>query len=321
MTTTLYVARRFGRLANRLVLSAHLAAFAREHGLRLVNYTLHSYASEFANLRSDLGCSFPPRRGISSMLPGFGSVVRKTRLCYHLVRTAAHVAPRLPVVGAGVVTLDDELTDLADDSGIIPLEDQRIADLFTSRRRVFVNGWQFRAPELVVHHADEIREYLRPAYKHFKAAHAVVGPLRDAVDVVVGVHLRRGDYRTWLGGRYFFDDAAYNMWMSQVARQYPRQRVAFLICSDEPIQRSSYSPHRVATGPGSPLGDMTALSMCDLILGPVSTYSQWASFAGDTPLLTVTHERQAADRHAAQVSRMDVLPGITPDARIPSAAA
>lgn len=312
---TIYVARRFGRLANRLVLTAHIAAYARERGHRVVNYTLHSYAHLFEHLQHDLACGFPVsrRRSWASYLPLVHSSIRKTRVCYHTVRYASKIAPTLPIVGHRSVSIDDSATDLMDARGVISLDQPALQARLAGKSRVFVYGWQFRAPELLAQHADEVRDYLRPADAIARVARQSVAPLREVADVVVGIHRRQGDYRTWLGGRYYFDDLAYQRWMHQIAGQFPGQKVAFLVCSDEPWDAASFAPHSVFAGPGSAFADITALGLCNLVVGPVSTFSQWASFAGNVPLVLLTGADLRVDVSASRVSMGDVLPGITPD--------
>ena len=117
--------------------------------------------------------------------------------------------------------------------------------------------------------------------------------LRAAADVVVGVHVRQGDYRTWRNGKYFFNPARYADWMREMAGLFPGRRAAFLICSDEPRNASEFPGITVELGAGSALADLCALAGCDYIIGPQSTYTQWASFYGNKPLLLL---QSAADR-------------------------
>lgn len=62
------VGHRFGQLGNRLILSAHLMAAAREYGVGLSNLAFAEYAHLFQGTASDLWCRFPCR-AISSKQP------------------------------------------------------------------------------------------------------------------------------------------------------------------------------------------------------------------------------------------------------------
>jgi len=124
----------------------------------------------------------------------------------------------------------------------------------------------------------------------------------------VGVHLRQGDYRTWLAGRNFFPTPCYVQWMHELAEQFPERKVAFLVCSDEPRDAREFSGLQVGWGPGSPVGDLYALAKCDYILGPVSSFSQWASFYGNKPLRHVRDRGERVDCDSFRVSFLREIP-------------
>ena len=147
-------------------------------------------------------------------------------------------------------------------------------------RVVLVNGWNFRAHGLTLRHGEEIRRYFRPIRPLEEASRAVVEGLRKNADLVVGVHVRRGDYATWQNGNFFFELARYAAWMRQLAEQFPGQRLAFFVCSNEPLAESDFAGLSVGFGQGHPVSDLYGLGECDYLFGPPSTYSQWASFYG-----------------------------------------
>jgi hypothetical protein len=72
--------------------------------------------------------------------------------------------------------------------------------------------------------------------------------------------------------------------MRELATQFSGRKVAFFVCSDEPRQASEFTGLTVVIGAGPPVVDLYALTGCDYVLGPPSTFSQWASFYGNKPL-------------------------------------
>jgi len=56
------------------------------------------------------------------------------------------------------------------------------------------------------------------------------------------------------------------------------------------------------------MGDLYALAKCDYILGPLSSYSQWASFYGNKPLYQLTGSQERLERAKFQVSYLDEIP-------------
>jgi hypothetical protein len=100
----------------------------------------------------------------------------------------------------------------------------------------------------------------------------------------------------------------YTAWMRELADQIPGQRVSFLVCSDEPRRQEEFPGLSVGFGPGFPMGDLYALAKCDYILGPLSSFSQWASFYGNKPLYQFRESNDHPERGKFRVSYLDDIP-------------
>lgn len=301
----IYVALRCGRLANRLVLFANLMAFAEEHGCRLVNFTFHSYADLFTTTRADFYCQFPPakKRSLWDCLPPLGRLLRHLRLPYQVIRYASRLNERFTPFGRRVVTVRE-----FPGQNITRLDDPELVSRLREARTLFFYGWNFRSSELVQRHAEKIRAYFQPVEEIAHASRAAVARLRAQAGVVVGVHIRHGDYRTWKQGCYFYPAEQYATWMRSLAAQFPGQRVAFLVASDEPRTSAEFPGLTTGFGPGSPVADIYALAGCDYIFGPPSTYSQWASFQGNKPLLQLHHRDDPIRPDLFAVSFLENIP-------------
>lgn len=269
------IAQRFGQLGNRLLLFAHLIAFAQEHHLTVVNLAFEEYAPLFQATRGDLFCRYPPAR--SRLKP----TARRRHWLFRLAARALREAEarHLPFVRA---------CRLADDQTL--LLDAEFARL-ARRKIVFVGGWLFRMPGPLADSAPALRDYFRPLDESAQAAARSARSARDGCDVLMGVHVRHGDYRGYAGGRYFFTPEQYAALMARAASLFPAQRVGFLICSNESQPAAPFEGLRVTFGPGDLIEDLYALAACDFLLGPPSTFTWWASFYGGVPLCQI----QAAD--------------------------
>jgi hypothetical protein len=301
----LIVGRRCGRLANRVVLFANLVAYAAEHGHRLINVTFHSYAACFETTRRDVWCQYPipKRRSWLDAVPGLAGAIRKTRVFYHVIRGLSVLNEKLPLFGKRVVTLRER-----PGQHLILLESPELEAQIADARVVFVYGWTFRAPGAVQRRADEVRKYFRPTEAYERASSEAVAPLRRNAEVVVGVHIRQGDYRNWRKGSCFFSMAQYAVWMRELAAQFPGQRVSFLVCSDEARSQEEFPGLVVGFGPGSPMGDLYALAKCDYLLGTLSSFSQWASFYGNKPLYQVRDANERLELGKFRVSYLEEIP-------------
>jgi hypothetical protein len=224
------------------------------------------------------------------VIPPLGRLLRRLRLPYQLVRYASRLNERFAPFGKRVVTVRE-----IPGQHITPLENLELLTRLRGARTVFFYGWNFRSPELVRRHAEKIRAYFQPVEEIAAASRAAVARMRVQAEIVVGVHIRHGDYRTWKDGQYFYPAEQYAAWMRAMAAHFPGRKVGFLVASDEPRQAEEFPGLAVGFCPGSPVSDIYALAGCDYIFGPPSTYSQWASFHGNKPLLQL-HRRDAPVR-------------------------
>ena len=108
-------------------------------------------------------------------------------------------------------------------------------------------------------------------------------------DIRLGLHIRRGDYARWNGGAYFFTDGEYARAVSEFCRLHPGKTVQVLVATNDPktdfglLRRESGAAGVFPIG-GNPGEDLYALSECDCIIGPKSTFSLVAAFYRDVPL-------------------------------------
>lgn len=282
------ISGRCGRMANRTILFANFIALAEEQGHRVANPTFHSYARFFEATRADIYCRYPraTRRSWFDIVPGVGDGIRGTRIFFHLARAFGLWNERHPVLGKAIFTLRETPAQ-----PITALDGPEVQAKIRDARIIFVNGWNFRAPALVQRHAEKIRSYFQPVAEIEQAGRQAVDRLRRRADVVVGVHIRRGDYRDFKDGVYFFPVAQYAAWMRRLAEQFPGGKAAFFVCSNEPRQEQEFPGLQVGIGAGSALADICALAQCDYILGPVSSFSMWASFYGHKPLFLIRNNQ------------------------------
>lgn len=150
----------------------------------------------------------------------------------------------------------------------------------------FVSGWKRRNdtkfyPSVI----QEMRRLFKPNENIVQEVDNVLGRYRDDGFFIIGVHIRAGDYRSWEGGKYYFNTEEYTGFMIQLASLYRDRKVCFFISSNEEYDRRLFDGMNLvdAKFPTS-AHDLYALSLCDRIIGPLSTFSRWASLYGSVPL-------------------------------------
>ena len=271
------VAGRYGQLGNRLFLFGHLIAAAAEHGFRVWNPAFGEYADLFASTAGDPLCRYPPPR---RRLPAPAAAALR-EAAYLAARDGARVSLALGLSGRlhRVVRLNHE--DGPFDLGV--------PSFVAAARRmpVLIEGWLFRDDASFEKHASLVRAHFRPLDAHERRVATLLDRARAGAPLLVGVHVRRGDYRRFMGGRFLFDDATYARLMHATRELLAERDVRFLLCADEPVADNCFRGLDVVRGTGHALEDLYALAGCDYVLGPPSTYTGWASFYGRVPLFSV----------------------------------
>jgi len=141
-------------------------------------------------------------------------------------------------------------------------------------------------------HAEQLRFLFSPSQEVWNRINRLFGH-QIQEQVTIGVHIRRGDYSSYMNGIWFYDLVIYKKYMLQLISlfQMNKKSVRFFICSNEEIDTSIFNGcHFILQGDNDMMFDLYALAKCDYIIGPPSTYSQWASFYGKTPLAVLVND-------------------------------
>ncbi len=279
---TLLVARRDGRLGNQLFLFSHLITCALETGNRVVHPAFYKYAKHFEGTRSDPLCRFPVvRPGIALVLGPLLRVGAARKVFEHLSLDMAHRAPGLRHRLRRMKRTDENHQM---DSAVFL---QQTAGV----RVVLLHEWTWRYTSCIAEHYDTIRAHFTPVEKHRLAIDKVVATARAGCDVLVGVHIRHGDFREWFDGQFFHPVERFVTVMKHVASLLTNRKVGFLVCSDETHDPAAFGQLDVHFGSGHLVEDLYSLARCDYLVGThVSSFSAWASFFGQTPLWNLQGE-------------------------------
>lgn len=270
------IVEKTGQLGNRLFNFANFIAFAAETGQTVLNPSFDEYAPYFETTSSDVFCRYPARKSSPLITNNLG--VR--RRLYKLINTYAirwlHKL-RLQKWAISIVHVPDRQIYILDDNPAArkPLLEKRLT---------LVAGLNFRDISGIEKHLNKIREYFKPIRAHQQRVDSVIKRARQDCDVLVGVHIRQGDYETHLGGRYFYDINVFKSFITRIENLMPDRRVGFLVCSNGELDPQDFVEHTVTFGPGHIVEDMYSLAACEYIVGPPSTYSLWASLYGGARL-------------------------------------
>lgn len=150
-----------------------------------------------------------------------------------------------------------------------------------------VSGWNYRDYMNMDKHHDQIAAFFTPRQEAI--SYAVDFEQRYFRDekVIVGVHIRRGDYAWWQGGKFYFEDEIYAAVMDGLAEELRTvgMKIRFVLFSNEGLNLDHFKGmYEVVRSDGSPYDDHWIMSKCDYLVGPPSTFTIWASWYGRVPL-------------------------------------
>jgi len=154
---------------------------------------------------------------------------------------------------------------------------------------VKVDGWIFVDKNSLKRHEDIIRKVFRPNQIYIDNIHKLKEECFSKYDEVIGVHLRKKDYSTFNNGKWFYSNMEYLSFLNRILMlpRFKNRKIGFLLCSDEKINMNDFSSLNIIKSTSHFIEDLYALSFCNFIVGPPSTFSSWASFYGGTPLLHI----------------------------------
>jgi hypothetical protein len=158
---------------------------------------------------------------------------------------------------------------------------------------IYLNGWLFRCPTLIKKHYTKIKDRLRIKNKFVKKIDAKFLELNKTYQKIIGVHIRQGDYKFYMGGQFYIDQKE----VLEIIKKYTEEnstsgKVLFFICSDSPIEKEMFSIQNlnVMFGTGVMIEDFYSLSKCHVVVGSDSTFGAVSAYYGNIPFVILNKE-------------------------------
>ena len=240
-----------GRMCNNILQYGHLYAWGREHGRSTMSMR---FAYKYCYFRI---CH-----------------TRYHNFFFYLLAKYAAKWHLLPVADFG---LDAPAADYAAQERLL-----------LTHRHLVAEGWYARWYDLFLKYKSEIISLFTFDEEVCRRPDLLLSSLPEGV-LCIGLHIRRGDYRRWYGGRYYYSDEQYINVVKGHLSTLPEKRVALLVCGNDPeldeaAFRQAFPDATVLFPKGNPAEDLYLLSRCDRLIGAPSTFSLVASMYRDVPL-------------------------------------
>lgn len=152
---------------------------------------------------------------------------------------------------------------------------------------VFVSGWLFRDIVNFEKHKELLLNLWRPNLNFRNNIDTYYKKYKQGHDVLIGVHIRGGDYKDFEGGKWYYTPEQYYTKIKELAslKTFHGKKLGFIICTNEKnISMQGQNNFSVFNEERHFVEDLYLLAKCDYIIGPPSTFSMWASYYGNVPL-------------------------------------
>jgi hypothetical protein len=264
------IASKSGQLGNRIILFAHFIANAIEYGYELYNPNFDEYCLFFDSTTNNNFDGYP----ITVVGKDFINLRQKKiseRINFNTLRYL--LLPSCKILKT---------------KKRYELSDKYFLNLLERKKIIITYGWLFRDRDNFNKYLDILKKIFSPIEIHARNVDRLIQNCRSDQEknkLLIGVHIRRGDYQTFQGGKYYYENSVYLKYMTQIYEifQQEQKSVAFLLCSNETISEV-FNQFEVYTGTGHLIEDLYCLAKCDYLMGPTSTYTSWASIYGNVPL-------------------------------------
>ena len=200
------IVSRVGWLANRLLHASSFMGNAKEHGYKVLHLFFDDYYPFFSESLSDnrIPIKFLGKRD-SWLLSSFQKFVTLGVKAFSKLGIT-----KLPFVE--IVRYDGW------HQGLKPfdLNDERFVKKARSKL-ILVMGWAFRDPENFKKHKSLLLDTWMPNKYYRDNVEKYLNKYKDGADLLIGVHLRGGDYKSFEGGKWYYTPGQYYEKMKEVA--------------------------------------------------------------------------------------------------------
>lgn len=264
----LIVIKSTGNHSNRLIQNLHFEVFCKKYGIQYLNPTFEDMATYYV----EPCCTETNLFYKILQIDLLGRMFRHSRIVKKLF---------------SVVWLISKLGLIKfirfDKKGDEKYCENYLLRAFETKNTIYVAGWSFRVPKSATSYREEMcKNYsLKKIFYQDNLLVNKVEKLRSEGYYLVGVHIRRGDYKKWKNGKYYYSDEIYEKHIETIKSSI-EGKVAFILFSNDKVKFQESD--NIIVSKEDWFVDQYVMSLCDCLLGPPSTFTLWASYMGNVKL-------------------------------------
>ena len=264
---------KYGNIGNQLYMSCFLIKWAEEFNVLTFNFGLIHNQKYYTKPSNDIFLRYPYRKSFNP-----------PKLQEILASSLNRISLRLLNFKFWKSIKSLDLLQNKTDKDFYELE-----TTIQNSNIIFLRGFVHNQPYSIFRKVfPKIKEYFEVSSRYTSKINQPLESLKE-YDILVGVAIRHGDYKTWQNGKYYLSTEIYQKWMEKVESFFAPKSVGFFIASDEEQDLSIFEKHNFFFRSGHPLENLYSLAKCDFLLSVPSSFAGWAHFIGETALLTLDH--------------------------------
>ena len=165
----------------------------------------------------------------------------------------------------------------------------------TTVGNIYFDSWLLRNPVGLEKYRDEIHSYFKPRKDINDVVVSQMKEWRKKGKMIVGIHVRQGDYKTWRGGAYLIKQSRVreiiDEYLSVLSKN--KDEVFFVFTSDGSIDEKFFDGLSFTVSKNNAIADLFLLSSTDSIIGSDSSFGAFAAYYGNVPFIVM--QSQAMD--------------------------
>lgn len=268
-----FLCSRFGDHSNRLFQTTHFEAFCKYNNVPFLNM-------DFTDMDKIYGIA---KKYIWQYISISRNLWPRREAKVKIIRATAKFAN---FISSGKI----KIIDYADPA--VSEDEKKKYDTYLSDKKlyVFVFGWRINFEKYVNMYKDFFVQKYTPKITFSDECKNILSKF-DGYDLTVAVHIRRGDYKRFYGGKYYYEDGVYEKFINDFASIHKDKKILFVLFSNSRVGINISYDNIISKCKW--YEDQAIMSKCNYIIGAPSTFSMWASFIGDTPYYHIYDKNDA----------------------------
>lgn len=278
------ISKKTGQLCNQLFLFSNIITIGIETNREVLNPSFYENSSYFKGTKGNKFSRFPRKDKKSIFSEKYLSKFLKWYVhLFPLFVFSTYKSSSIKFILAKAIKKNYSHYD---EKGLYfdrEDSDGRIEKFKTGKIKL-INGFMYLNSPGMKRNRQILCDFFEPCDEYKSKPDQFLKELKKNYELLIGLHIRRGDYRSYRDGRYYYSDDDYRKVIKNLEECFVEKKIKILIVSDENVNSTLIEGNNVSHFGGNMIEDLYLLSECDFIIGPPSTYSKWASFYGEKPL-------------------------------------